>query len=76
MKNNKQDFLSVRGKVIKLLRNSMFCIECENGKIVTANVASRFRTSAGRRKAKIVVGDKVIVELSLGDLEKGQIVGF
>lgn len=73
---NSNDFLSARGKVIKLLRNNNFRIECDNGKIVTANIASRFRTAAGRRRAKIVIGDKVIVEISLGDLEKGQIVGF
>ena len=73
---NSNDFLSARGKVIKLLRNNTFRIECDNGKVVTANIASRFRTATGRRKAKIVIGDKVIVEISLGDLEKGQIVSF
>jgi translation initiation factor IF-1 len=74
MKN--KDFLATRGKVIRLLRNNTFNIECNNGKIVTANIAARFRTAAGKRRAKIVVGDKVIVEISLRDLEKGQIVSF
>jgi translation initiation factor IF-1 len=73
---NNKDFLPVRGKVIKLLRNSAFRVECDNGKIVIATLASRFRTASGRRKAKIVMGDKVIVEVPLGDLEKGQIVSF
>ena len=74
MKN--KDFLLTQGKVTKLLRNNTFNIECDNGKIVIANIASRFRTATGRRKAKIIIGDKIIVEISLGDLEKGQIVGF
>ena len=73
---NSNDFLSARGEVIKLLRNNTFRIKCDNGKKVTANIASRFRTATGRRKAKIVIGDKVIVEISLGDLEKGSIVGL
>lgn len=71
---NNKGFLPVRGKVIKMLRNNSFRIECENGKIVIATIASRFRTVSGRRRAKIVVGDKVVVEINLGDLEKGQIV--
>jgi translation initiation factor IF-1 len=74
--NNNNNFLSARGEVIKSLRNNTFRIKCDNGQIVIATIASRFRTSTGRRKAKIVIGDKVNLEMPLGDLEKGQIVGF
>ena len=76
MNKKDKDFLATQGKVIKLLRNNTFLIECSNGKIVSASVAARFRTPTGGRKAKVVIGDKVIVEVSLRDLEKGQIVSF
>jgi len=73
---NNNNFLSARGEVIKLSRNNNFYIKCDNGQIVIATIASRFRTPIGRKKAKIVIGDKVKLEIPLGDLEKGQIVGF
>jgi translation initiation factor IF-1 len=74
MKN--RDFLLTKGKVVKLLRNNAFRIECDNGKIVNASVAARFRTPTGGRRARLIIGDRVMVELSLGDLEKGQIVSL
>jgi len=74
MKN--RDFLLTKGKVIKLLRNNCFRIECDNGKIVNASVAARFRTPTGGRRAKLIIGDRVVLEVSLGDLEKGQIVSL
>ena len=75
MKTNK-DFFQTKGKVIRLLRNGFFLVECDNGRTIMADIASRFRTFRKRRKAKIVEGDRVVVEITLRDLEKGQIVGF
>ena len=74
MKN--RDFLLTKGKVIKLLRNNCFRIECDNGEIVSASVAARFRTPTGGRRAKLIIGDRVMLEVSLGDLGKGQIVSL
>lgn len=37
---------------------------------------ARFRTKEGRRRTMIVVGDRVVVEITLGDLGKGQIVSL
>ncbi|CAG8456721.1 27243_t:CDS:10 [Gigaspora margarita] len=71
-----KEFFSVRGKVIELINRKQFRVECDNGKIIMADVATRFRNEYGRRRAKIVVGERVIVEIVLGDLEKGQIVSF
>jgi translation initiation factor IF-1 len=39
-------------------------------------VPARFRTKEGRRRAAIVVGDRVVVEITLKDPEKGQIVSL
>jgi translation initiation factor IF-1 len=72
----KTDFFQVQGVIKKQMRNKFYLIKCNNDKEIVCNVASRFRSPTGRRKAKIVIGDKVIVEISLGDLEKGQIVGL
>ncbi|MCE8164085.1 MAG: hypothetical protein I3273_06735 [Candidatus Moeniiplasma glomeromycotorum] len=74
MKN--KNFFSVQGKVIELITKKKFRIECDNGRIITADVASRFRTGQGRRRAKIVVGDKVVVEIIMSDPEKGQVVSL
>ena len=75
MRTNK-DFFPVRGKVIELINKKRFRVECGGGRIITADVAARFRNERGRRRARIVVGDKVVVEIILGDLEKGQIVSL
>ena len=75
MKTNKE-FFAVRGKVIELINRKQFRVECDNGKIINADVATRFRNEQGRRRAKIVVGERVVVEITLGDLAKGQIVSF
>jgi translation initiation factor IF-1 len=74
MKN--KDFLLTQGKVTKLLRNNTFNIECDNGEMVKAGVAARFRTPTGGRRAKLVIGDRVMIAIPLGDLEKGQIVSL
>jgi translation initiation factor IF-1 len=74
---NDKDFLLTRGKVIKLLRGNTYRIECDNGQVInSATVAARFRTPTGGRRAKLVIGDRVMIEISLGDLEKGQIVSL
>ena len=75
MKKNK-DFFSTQGEVIEWINKKKFRVKCDNGKIITADVATRFRNEYGRRRAKIVVGERVVVEITLGDLEKGQIVSF
>lgn len=75
MKENK-DFFSTRGEVIEWISKKKFRVKCDNGKIIDADVPARFRTKEGRRRAMIVVGDRVVVEITLGDLGKGQIVSL
>jgi len=74
-KINKKEYLEVIGTVIKTLPNNSFFIDCKKKKII-ANMASRFRTKDGRRKTKIIVGDTVLVALSLNDLGNGQIISL
>lgn len=74
--NKKESFFQEKGKVIKKLRNKFFCVEFENGKEVIADIGARFRGPENKKRSKIVEGDKVIVEITLKDPEKGQIIGF
>jgi translation initiation factor IF-1 len=75
MKVNK-DFFLTKGKIIESINRKQFRIECDNGMIIIADVAARFRNERGGKRAKIVFGDKVAVEIPLRDPEKGQIVSM
>jgi len=75
MKKNK-DFFTTHGEVIEWINKKKFKVRCDNGKVIDADVPARFRTKEGRRRAAIVVGDRVVVEITLGDLGKGQIVSL
>jgi len=65
----KDDKIKVEGKVIKITPNS-FQVELDNKHIVTATVSGKMRVNS----IYLLVGDRVIVELSLYDLTKGRII--
>jgi translation initiation factor IF-1 len=68
-----KDFIKADGKIIGILPNGIFKIEIiDNKQVITANMAGRLRK--GKRVIRIVEGDKVSVEISPYDLEKGRIV--
>ena len=56
--------------VKEALPNAVFRVQLENGHIVTAHVSGKMRMHFIR----ILPGDKVTVELSPYDLDKGRIV--
>lgn len=58
------------GTVVETLPNTMFRIELENGNRVLATVAGRIR----RRFIKLLPGDRVRVEMTPYDKERGRIV--
>ena len=60
----------MRGVVKDTLPNTMFRVELENGHLVTAHISGRMR----KHYIRIMTGDKVTVELTPYDLEKGRIV--
>ena len=60
----------VEGTVLEALPNTMYRIELDDGRIVTAMVAGKMR----RRFIRILPGDKVIVEMTPYDDERGRIV--
>ena len=68
-KNNqkKNDKIEVEGKVVEALKGSDYLVELSNGHTVKAYDSGKMRMNMIR----ILPGDKVTVELSPYDLERG-----
>ncbi len=66
----REDAIEVEGKVVEPLPNAMFRVELPNGHRVLAHISGKMRM----HYIKILPGDKVIVELSPYDLNRGRIV--
>lgn len=66
-KNN--DIIEMEGVVTQCLSNGMFRVKLENGFLVLAHVSGKIR----RNYIRILLGDRVAVELSPYDLSRGRI---
>ncbi len=66
---SKEDVIEVEGKVVEALPNAMFKVKLENGHIVTAHVSGKMRMNFIR----ILPGDRVTMELTPYDLNRGRI---
>lgn len=66
----KEEAIVTTGEIVETLPNAMFRVKLENGHIVLAHVSGKMRMYFIR----IVPGDKVTVELSPYDLDKGRII--
>ena len=66
---SKEDVIEVEGTVVEALPNAMFQVELENGHIVVAHVSGKMRMNFIR----ILPGDKVTMELTPYDLNRGRI---
>ncbi|MCK4264910.1 translation initiation factor IF-1 [Candidatus Babeliales bacterium] len=66
----KDDVIRVEGIVEETLPNTKFKVRLENGHLVLAHISGKMRMYY----IKLVVGDRVIVELSTYDLSRGRIV--
>ncbi len=65
----KEDAIEVTGTVIETLPNAVFRVELETGHRVLAHISGKMRLHF----IKILPGDKVTVELSPYDLNRGRI---
>ena len=65
----KEDVIELEGTVLEALPNAMFRVELENGHKILAHISGKMRM----HYIKILPGDKVTVELSVYDLERGRI---
>lgn len=68
-KKKVKKMVDITGEVQKDLSNGMFQVKLENGVAVLAHLSGKIR----QNRIKVVVGDKVTVELSPYDLTKGRI---
>lgn len=64
-----KEVIEVEGTVLEALPNVTFKVELENGHIVLAHVSGKMRM----HYIKILPGDKVTLEMTPYDLDKGRI---
>jgi len=65
----KQDMIEFEGTVTDVLPSTMFRVNLENGHEILATVAGKMR----KFRIRILAGDKVTVEVSPYDLNRGRI---
>ena len=66
----KQGLIGMEGVVKDCLSNAMFRVQLENGFFVIAHVSGKIR----RNYIRVLLNDRVLVELSPYDLTRGRII--
>ncbi|MDD5082085.1 MAG: translation initiation factor IF-1 [Dehalococcoidales bacterium] len=65
----KKEAIEVEGTVVEALPNGMFRVELANGHKILAHISGKIRM----HYIRILLGDRVLVELSPYDLNRGRI---
>ena len=65
----KEDLIELEGKVVETLPNTTFKVELENGHQILETISGKLRMNY----IKILTGDKVKVQMSPYDLNRGRI---
>ncbi len=66
----KEEKIDLEGEVVEALRNGMYRIQLDNGHQTLGYTAGKMR----RHRIRILPGDRIKVELSAYDLDRGRIV--
>ncbi|MDD5043285.1 MAG: translation initiation factor IF-1 [Patescibacteria group bacterium] len=66
---NNQDLLEMEGEVIELLPAASFKVKLDNGHEILGHLSGKMRMN----KIRLLMGDKVRVEMTPYDLTKGRI---
>jgi translation initiation factor IF-1 len=66
----KEEKIEMEGEVIEALRNRMFRVRLDNGPEMIGYTAGRMK----RYRIRMLLGDRVRIELSPYDLDRGRIV--
>ena len=66
----KEESMEFTGVVLELLPNAMFKVKLDNNHEVLAHTSGKLR----KNRIRVLVGDKVDVEMTQYDLTKGRIV--
>ena len=67
---SQEDKIEMEGEVVEALRNRMFRVQLDNGHETLGYTAGKMR----RYRIRIVPGDRVKIEISPYDLNRGRIV--
>ncbi|MFH1745144.1 MAG: translation initiation factor IF-1 [bacterium] len=67
---NSKDFIETRGEVVELMPAATFKVVLENGHEILAHLSGKMRM----HKIRLLPGDKVKLQISPYDLNKGRIV--
>jgi len=67
---SKEDTIKVEGEIIDVLPNTTFKVKLENDMTILAYLAGKMR----QHEIRILMGDKVSIEISAYDVSKGRIV--
>jgi translation initiation factor IF-1 len=66
----KENLMEFEGVVVDVLPNAKFKVKLQNGHIIIAQVSGKLRLN----NIRVLLGDKVTVEVSVYDLTKGRII--
>ena len=66
----KEDIIRLEGEIVDVLPNTTFKVTLENGHTILSYLAGKMR----RHEIRIIMGDKVEVEITPYDLDRGRIV--
>ncbi len=65
----KEELIEAEGTVSEVLPNAMFRVKLDNGHEILAHTSGRMR----KHRIRVLVGDRVTVELTPYDLTKGRV---
>lgn len=66
----KEELIEFEGVILELLPNAMFRVELDNGHEVLGHTSGRMR----KNRIRVLVGDRVTVEMTPYDLSKGRVI--
>lgn len=66
----KEDLIEFEGTVLEMLPNAMFRVKLENDHEIIAHTSGKMR----KNRIRVMVGDKVTVEMTPYDLTKGRVI--
>ena len=68
--SKEKDLFELEGEIIDVMPNQMFRVKCDNGHVVIAYTGGKMR----QNRIRMIMGDRVKVEMTPYDLEKGRII--
>jgi len=66
----KEELITFQGEVVEVLPNAMFRIRLENGAMILGHTSGKMR----KNRIRVIIADKVEVEMTPYDLSKGRVV--